>query len=453
MTTTNSWNSDVPITGSVVLGGDPLSDTGVLAKGVLLVGDGIGQPKLLGAGEDLQILSVDESEQAGLKWIEEGANVQLTAFGETLTANLSPQVIIHFPYNLNTDIVNTTTVGSGAVTHSNQFAVVESGAATSSSGRLQSNRLLEYHPGMGGLARFTTIFSNGVAGNTQISGIGNDVDGFFFGYNETAFGILHRSSGVDTWISQSSWNADVMDGTGPSGMTLDTSKGNVFQVRYQWLGFGAIRFYIENQYTGVLVLVHTIDYTNQNTFTSTDNPTFPFCAMSENTTNNTSVQMKIPSIGLFIEGNPGTTSHTRNAIDNEKTIAISTETNIITIRNKTTYQSIANLVQIQPDFLSVATDGNKSVHIHVYLNATLGGTPSYTDIRTNNSVVDYDIAGTTVSGGILVATIPLAKVEGRSILFNDFNFIMAPGNTMTISAESSGGSDVLVGLSWQERFS
>ena len=41
-----------------------------------------------------------------------------------------------------------------------------------------------------------------------------------------------------------------MDGTGPSKQTLDPEFGNVFKIQYQWLGFGAIIFSIENSVTG-----------------------------------------------------------------------------------------------------------------------------------------------------------------------------------------------------------
>ena len=376
---------------------------------------------------------------------------RFSAFGEQQVAQPTAKVLAHFPYNLNSDIVTTTTAGSGAVTHSNQFAVIASGAATSSSGKLNTNRTLEYNPGIGGLARFTTIFGTGTAGNTQISGIGNTTDGFFFGYNGTQFGILYRAGGSDTWIPQTSWNGNRMLGNERFIQTLDPQKGNVYQIQYQWLGFGAIRFYIEDNVSGSLELVHTIRYANENTSVSVNNPTFPFCAESANTTNNTDIQMKISSIGLFVEGKETNAGDTRNAIDNEKTIS-TTETNILTIRNKSTYQSVTNAVIINPDFLTLASDGTKNVTVRIYANTTLGGTPSYTDISTNTSVVDYDTAGTTITGGTLLAVFELAKVDSLSQSFKEFNFLLFPGQTMTFAAVSAANNDVSVGISWAERF-
>lgn len=378
-------------------------------------------------------------------------NLFPTAFGELSVAQPSPRVLVHFPYNINTDIISTTTAASGTVDHSGQFAQINSGAATSSNASMETLRLLEYNPGTGGLARFTAVFDTAVAGNTQIVGIGGTTDGFFFGYNGTSFGILHRAGSSDTWIPQTDWNGNRMLGNERFLQTLDPEKGNVYQVRYQWLGFGAIQFCIEDQVSGQLFVVHTIRYANANTAVSVNNPSFPFYAQSANTTNNTDITIKIPSIGLYIEGKDTSAGETRNCVDNTKT-GVSTETNILTIRNKSSYQGETNRVVIQPDFLTIAVDGTKNAIIRIYANATLGGSPSFTDLRVNNSVVDYDTAGTTVSNGVLLAAFALDKAGSLSQAFREFEFFLNPGQTMTFSAESSANTDATVSISWAERF-
>ena len=81
-------------------------------------------------------------------------------------------------------------------------------------------------------------------------------------------GFVEDVAGVaptETWVAQADWNGDKMDGTGVSGMTLDPTKGNVYKIQFQYLGYGAQEFFIEDQLTGYLQLVHTFKYTNQNT--------------------------------------------------------------------------------------------------------------------------------------------------------------------------------------------
>ena len=41
-------------------------------------------------------------------------------------------------------------------------------------------------------------------------------------------------------------------------------------------------------------------------------------------------------------------------------------------------------------------------------DATLGGTPSWSDINTNNSVVEIDTSASSVSGGKSLFNVPLA---------------------------------------------
>lgn len=375
-----------------------------------------------------------------------------TAFGEAAVAEINTAVSLDFPYNINSDIVDTTTTGSGTVTQSNSKAVLQTTAASSSSAEMLSKDALKYEPGIGGLVRFTALFTTGAANSTQIIGIGDSEDGYFFGYNGTSFGILRRQNSVDTWVAQTAWSEDKFDGTGPSGVTIDHTKGNVFQIRYQWLGFGMISFYIENPSNGELQLCHRIEYANANTTPSIFNPSLPLCAFVENTTNNTNIKLETSSMAAFTEGVIPTIGPV-NSISNTKTNVGTTQTNILTIRNKSTFQSKTNRVRINLEFLTVAADGTKNVEIQVTKNTTLGGTPSYTDISTNTSVVEYDTAGTTISGGQRIFTIELGKTEGRDRDLTGFDVILNPGETLTFSgAAASSTSDISAACAWIERF-
>lgn len=375
-----------------------------------------------------------------------------TAFGETLVGFQTPLLQLSFPYNINTDLVTSTTAGSGTVTQSSSFAVLSTGAAINSTAQLTSKRVIHYRPGQGVSAYFTAIFSAGVAGNTQIIGIGDSVNGFFFGYNGTSFGILHRNNSGDSWIAKSSWNSDPMDGTGPTKVVLDPTKGNVYKIQFQWLGFGAINFFIENPNTGAFYLVHQIQYPNANTSVSLTNPSLPMYAQVDNDTNNTDIVLKTPSWCVQLEG-VSILSSTRNAQSNRKT-GITTETSVITIRNKTTFAGVTNKSTVLPDFISLNVAGNNDCRFTVYYNGTIGGSPSYNDISTNTSVVDFDIAGTTVSGRELFYVMVNSGSQ-ETVDISNLNIFLEPGDTLTISAQSSAGGGAAiacdVGISWTER--
>ncbi len=374
---------------------------------------------------------------------------QKAAFGETLVAEITPTARLEFPYNINTDIVTTATGGSGTVAQSDSKAVLQTSSGSSSSANLYSKRVLKYDPGQGGLVRFTSVFTTGSANSSQEIGYGDATDGLFFGYNGTALGILRRVGGADTWVAQASWNMDEADGTGalPS---MTWTKGNVFQIRFQWLGFGQISFWVENPDNGRFVCVHEIRYANTSTIPSLLNPSLPLWAKVANTSNDTNIQLQISSMMGGVEGRVFDLG-TENSKSNSKA-GVSTETNILTIRNKSTYAGITNRVRISPKLLTIATDGTKIVTVRIVKNTTLGGAPSYTDISTNTSVVDYDTDGTTLTGGTELLSIQMGKLDSDKVDLSHLLDQLNPGDTLTISATSSSSTEAGVSIVWRELF-
>jgi len=71
------------------------------------------------------------------------------------------------------------------------------------------------------------------------------------------------SKTVDTRIPQSSFNIDRLDGTGPSGYTVDLTKMQMFYIDYSWYGAGFIRFGIRGA-DGNVVYCHKIINNNVN---------------------------------------------------------------------------------------------------------------------------------------------------------------------------------------------
>jgi hypothetical protein len=394
----------------------------------------------------------EQQKAQGILTVRQEEQNQRSAFDELLTADLTPKIQLEFPYNINTDIVTTTLVASGAVTQSNSKAVIASGAAINSSATLISKRVLKYDPGQGALVRFSAIFTTGVAGSQQEVGLGDSTDGFFFGYNGADFGVLRRQNGVDNWIAQTSWNRDKADNKTVLPK-IDFTKGNVFQIRFQWLGFGLISFWIENPSTGQPVRIHNMEYANANTNPSVFNPTLPLFVKSANTTNNTDIQIQTSSLAAFIEGKEVLLG-SKNSKDNTKTGIGNTETNIITIRNRSTFASKTNRVDVELDFLGVAVDGTKNSIIKLIKNTTLGGTPTYTNISVDTSVVEFDVAGTTITGGEILLTFALQKVDSKELSLVGLNIDLIPGDILTVSGVSTTAAttDISASMSWIERF-
>jgi hypothetical protein len=393
------------------------------------------------------------SDQFGDLIVDIGINNQ-TAFGELKTAHPTPIFQNLFSYNINSRIWITETANSGTISQANAMAIVSTGTTTASTALLESKRKIKYRAGQGVIARFTGIFTTPVAGTKQLLGIGDDENGFFFGYNGLDFGVLRRSKAsgaiVDTWTTQVNWDEDNADGK-KTLPVLDQTKGNVYQIQFQYLGFGSIRFFIEDPHPGNLILVHSIDYANTYTEPSLSIPSLPFCTYVENGGTTSNIIIKSASCGLFIEGNERIRGIS-NSTANSKSGIGSTETNILTIQNRETFNSINNADLVYPILLNVATiTGTKPTTIKVIYNCTLGGTPSYTNINLNDSIVSYDTAGTTITNGDIIFTEILGKEESATVNLKDLDIFLNPTDILTVSATTPSGSvEVFVSLTWIE---
>ena len=463
------------------------------------------------------------------------------AFGESLTAELTPIFQGEFSYNVNTRLWNTLANNGTASIDTNRLKI-STGAVANQSCAVLSRTPIKYHPGQGGLVRFTSIYTTGVANSTQLHGLGDPGDGYFFGYNGVDFGILRRVGGVteireleittksttaenititldgdvdatvaviddtatdatatankiaehdfsnlgsgwevhaegntviftsyvakvqtgtyslsgattaagtftqiltgvaptDNWTTQANWNKDVMDGTGDSGMTLDKTKGNVYQIKYQWLGFGRVSFYVEHGSDGEFELVHTIDYANANTTPSVFNPSLPLCIMVSNSSNTSDIVMYTSSMGGFIEGKTnGNQIH--HGADGSNASVDTTEIPILTIHNKDVYQGKLNRNQIKLIFAEISSEHTKPMIFKFKFNAVLIGA-SFQDVDTGDSMVSFDTSATAVSGGDSQLTARLAKSDSRNLPLTDTSFFMNPGDSLTITAQTTSGT-------------
>lgn len=104
------------------------------------------------------------------------------------------------------------------------------------------------------------------------------------------------------FITSGSFNIDRLDGTGPSGMILNPQKGNVYQIGFQYLGFGNARFGIEDPDTGRFFDYHMIVNSNNRTFPVLKNPNVAVLATSANIGGTDSKILKTASMAAYVQG-------------------------------------------------------------------------------------------------------------------------------------------------------
>jgi len=367
-----------------------------------------------------------------------------TAFGEISVAQFQPQAGWIFAYNLNPSVILFTELFGGTVIHNGSFAECTTGTDPNALAFVRTQRSLTYSPGIGALARFTAIFDTPQENSQQLIGIINNTDGWAFGYNGLNFGIVRRRNTVDEWFYQEDWS----ENTYP---TLNQQKGNVFQIKYQWLGFGMQYFGIEND-NGDIETVHRIKYANLNDDVSISNPSLPIAAGVANQGNTTSITLKTPSAVAGLEG-PAFSPVFETLIAYENIVTIGTgETYLFGLYSPDQWLGKENRLYVFPKLFTFATDGNKPVIIRVYAMPTIT-TPTWVDVASNVSPLQYDEVGTWVPNGEQqVFTYALGRADNAQVDLSIIDAEILPNQIYAVTAETtSAGMDLVVGLNFKSR--
>jgi hypothetical protein len=164
------------------------------------------------------------------------------------------------------DLWATATATSGAaVFNANQGLVdLNVTAASGSSVVRETIKVFAYQPGKSLLALNTFVMSPAKSGLTQRVGYYGINNGFYLEQANSTVSFVRRSvvtgSLVNTPVLQANWNGDKLDGTGPSGLTLDLTKAQILWMDLEWLGVGSVRmgFVINGQF----ILCHTFNHAN-----------------------------------------------------------------------------------------------------------------------------------------------------------------------------------------------
>ena len=116
-------------------------------------------------------------------------------FGDQMVAQLKQIISLKATYGI-LDDTNTFSATGGSVTATGGEFICQTGTSVGGYGVLWSRQPVVYIPGFGCEARFTARFTTGVASSIQAAGLFSAVDGMFFGYDGTSFGIMHRHHGA-----------------------------------------------------------------------------------------------------------------------------------------------------------------------------------------------------------------------------------------------------------------
>jgi len=269
---------------------------------------------------------------------------------------------------------------------------------------------------------------------------------------------------TEDWTYQTDFNIDTLDGNGPSGVVLDPSKLNVFQINFRWLGAGELRYAIENPLNGDMIFFHHEHYSNQNVNVHIDNPSLKigYVAYNIDGVGGTNVVVSGASMMGAIEGIIQTTKLPTAAsisLDPNPNLSAIDYHHVLTLHNRLVYSGKINtrevlLKNINASFTTSPT--GKPITVYMYYNFDALPALSYTTQSDQYSSVYYSTTEGIVVPGSTNLPIYIFDVPGNqsvTIDLSDLRIALPPNSNLSIVIRSGSGTAIdtyATSLSWVE---
>jgi len=339
-------------------------------------------------------------------------------------------------------------------------------AVTSASGSQvlrETTKVFPYQPGKSLLVMTTFVMAPAKTNLRQRVGYFGAQNGFYVQLDGSTLSFVERSSVTGSVVSspvvQSSWNGDKLDGTGPSGLTLDITKSQILWMDLEWLGVGSVRLgFVIN---GRFVLCHTFHHANlvASTYITTASLPLRYEITNTGATSGSSTLKQICST-VISEGGyelrglqqavgvPVGTSRTLGATD--------VQTPIVSLRLKATR---LDAVVILTAISVLGTGNGTNFNWNVNASGTVSG-GTWVDAGVNSSV-EYNLGGTISGGRVLASGYLHSSNQGASSVdilkeallkfqLERNSFTSTPFNLSLTAAGGGGGQGIFGSMDWEE---
>lgn len=247
------------------------------------------------------------------------------------------------------------------------------------------------------------------------------------------------------WTYQEDWNFDTMTGIGgttnPSGVTLDPTKLNVYQINFRWLGVGEIRFAIENPITGDIMPVHHIHYSNRNNDVHLDNPSLKIGYVAANLDGNTGAGVTVSGASMMgaIEGIINTTTYPVAASRAKSGSMNTTNTkyHLLTIKSNLIENNKINTRELLIKRLTGGTTASASnpCILYLYIDPTYSTTKL--DFTPIGAAASYSTTDATITGGTPIAIFNITSGAPDHFDLDNLRISLPPQTKLAVAVEST----------------
>lgn len=333
--------------------------------------------------------------------------------------------------------------GTSSTWNQNKAEVVMAVSDTTAGKRVRRTfQRFDYQPGKGQAITLTGRMGAPTAGITREIAYASDENGLGFRVDGDGISVFKRTyiNGLvqEEVKPQTSWNdnamlddADPLDGSGDSGITLDPSKVEIFIVDFEWLGVGSVRFGFVID--GKAYYVHRMVHANRSDSVYMSTPNLPITYSIENDGTGPAADMAHICSTVVSEGGAEAVG---------KTGYISTASGTISANSAGTIYPVvgyrlkaANLgAKVEVASVSLLCSSNDDFEWLLILNPTVTGTFAYSDV-TNYPIQRAVGSTATATGGTVLG----GGFGNRQVPVSD-----TPYNQRYVGASIAGVPDEMV---------
>ena len=444
-------------------------------------------PQTVPSGYDGSLLMADSTNPLGVSWGPTMTNplpVYIDSLGIPLSDSFG-RVRMSQPFTLfdsshryadNSLWSSGLSVGGSSTFNSNE-GLIDLSVTTSANSEVvrETLRVFPYLPGKSLLVMNTFVMNSPKANLRQRVGYFGSSNGFYLelGSNSQSLCFVKRSSvtgsPVETRVTQqggiygssdTGWNIDKMDGSGPSGLSLNITKSQILYMDLEWLGVGTVimGFVINRR----LIPCHAFNHANIESTTYITTASLPLRYEIKNTAATTSSStLKQICSTVISEGGyelRGSQQAIGVPITSPKVLTVAgTLYPLVSLRLKSDRLDSIAIVSA----LSLMGLGNNEKYQWALLgNPSLsGGTWNST---TPDSSVEYSLDASSVSGGRALAfgyfsssnqgspTIEINKSSLFSMQLERNSLTSTPYPIVLAIAGSNASQSVYASLDWEE---
>lgn len=330
----------------------------------------------------------------------------------------------------------------------------------------ETKQVFSYQPGKSLLTMSTFVMAEAKTNLRQRVGYFNDENGLYIELNDSTLSFVERSSvtgsPTHTSVAQENWSEDKLDGTGPSGLTLDITKAQILWMDVEWLGLGTVRIgFVIN---GKLIHCHSFHHANltSSTYITTASLPLRYEIVNLDTTSGASTLKQVCST-VISEGGYELRGKQRAVGTPIETARDLTSTGVsypvVSIRLKSSPDRLDSIVI--PTAASILGVGNNGFFAW-YLQqgaTTSGGT--WTSAGSD-SAVEYNLSGVSSSGGTTMAKgyisstnqsanpIDILKAALFQFQLRRDGLTNTPEEFSILVRTKVAGDDVYAALDWEE---